>query len=117
MGLVSAHPLMAAEKLRKQIAWEAARLMYLRQESEYMRAKLKAARRISAFDGSSSGFTQPRQIRRAALSLARMYSDSCRRYISLAAFQAICFRSFSAAIRNVRRNQAHQCGAGHEGML
>src|SRR2546421_3192099 len=37
---------MAAEKLRKQIAWEAARLMYLRQESEYMRAKLKAARRI-----------------------------------------------------------------------
>jgi predicted HD phosphohydrolase len=37
---------MSNEKLRKQIAWEAARLMYLRQESEYYRAKLKAARRI-----------------------------------------------------------------------
>ncbi len=33
-------------KLRRQIAWEAARLMYQRQESEYYRAKMKAARRI-----------------------------------------------------------------------
>ena len=38
--------LMARDKLRRQIAWEAARLMYLRQESEYFRAKMKAARRI-----------------------------------------------------------------------
>src|SRR5690606_6376423 len=37
---------MSAPKLRKQIAWEAARLMYIRQESEYYRAKMKAARRI-----------------------------------------------------------------------
>jgi predicted nucleotidyltransferase len=35
-------------KLRRQIAWEAARLMYQRQESEYYRAKLKAARRMSS---------------------------------------------------------------------
>ena len=33
---------MANEKLRRQIAWEAARLMYDRQESEYYRAKMKA---------------------------------------------------------------------------
>ena len=33
-------------KLRRQIAWEAARLMYQRQESEYFRAKMKAAKRI-----------------------------------------------------------------------
>ncbi|MHB1037187.1 MAG: HD domain-containing protein [Pirellulales bacterium] len=37
---------MASDKLRRQIAWEAARLMYVRQESEYYQAKLKAARRI-----------------------------------------------------------------------
>ena len=37
---------MQPSKLRRQIAWEAARLMYQRQESEYYRAKLKAARRI-----------------------------------------------------------------------
>ncbi|MFN8857022.1 MAG: tRNA adenylyltransferase, partial [Planctomycetaceae bacterium] len=33
-------------RLRQQIAFEAARLMYERQESEYMRAKLRAARRV-----------------------------------------------------------------------
>ena len=37
---------MSNEKLRKRIAWEAARLMYVRQEKEYYRAKMKAARRI-----------------------------------------------------------------------
>lgn len=35
-----------SSKLRRQIAWEAARLMYSRQESEYYRAKIKAARRM-----------------------------------------------------------------------
>ncbi len=33
-------------KLRRQIAWEAARLMYERYESEYFRAKIKAAKRL-----------------------------------------------------------------------
>lgn len=37
---------MDKSKIRRQIAWEAARLMYERTESEYYRAKLKAARRI-----------------------------------------------------------------------
>ncbi len=37
---------MKRSKLRRQIAWEAARLMYERRESEYFRAKMKAARRI-----------------------------------------------------------------------
>jgi predicted HD phosphohydrolase len=34
------------DKFRRQIAFEAARLMYERQESEYFRAKLRAAKRI-----------------------------------------------------------------------
>jgi hypothetical protein len=47
MGLVSAHQCdMANEKFRRQIAFEAARLMYERTESEYFRAKLRAAKRI-----------------------------------------------------------------------
>ena len=37
---------MSNDKLRRQIAFEAARLMYGRQESEYYRAKLKAGKRI-----------------------------------------------------------------------
>ncbi|MFN0056421.1 MAG: HD domain-containing protein [Planctomycetales bacterium] len=38
---------MPSEKFRRQIAFEAARLMYERQESEYYRAKLRAAKKIS----------------------------------------------------------------------
>jgi hypothetical protein len=37
---------MPASKLRRQIAWEAARLMYSREVSEYYNAKQKAARRL-----------------------------------------------------------------------
>lgn len=37
---------MPATKLRRQIAWEAARLMYSREVSEYFTAKQKAARRL-----------------------------------------------------------------------
>lgn len=37
---------MANDKLRRQIVFEAARMMYTRQESEYYRAKMKAARKI-----------------------------------------------------------------------
>lgn len=37
---------MTNEKFRRQIAFEAARLMYERRESEYFRAKLRAAKRI-----------------------------------------------------------------------
>jgi hypothetical protein len=41
---------MSSEKIRRQVAFEAARLMYVREESEYFRAKLKAARRIARGD-------------------------------------------------------------------
>ena len=37
---------MSQSKLRRQIAWEAARLMYDRQESEYYTAKVKASKRV-----------------------------------------------------------------------
>ncbi len=37
---------MNRSKLRRQIAWQAAKLMYERQESEYYRAKIKAARKL-----------------------------------------------------------------------
>jgi len=39
---------MANERLRQRIAWEAARLLYRRQESEFFRARLKAARLLSS---------------------------------------------------------------------
>jgi HD domain len=47
---------MASDKFRRQIAFEAARLMYDRQESEYFRAKLRAAKRIAR------GWVKPRDL-------------------------------------------------------
>lgn len=47
-GLRSRIPVfpMKNSKLRRKIAWQAAQLMYSREESEYYRAKMKAARKI-----------------------------------------------------------------------
>src|SRR2546425_10704370 len=46
MGLITALERMANDKLRQAIAFEAARLMYERTESEYYTAKRKAAKRL-----------------------------------------------------------------------
>lgn len=65
-------------RLRRQIAWEAARLMYQRQESEYYRAKLKAARQVCR------GWVKPRdlpsnaEIRHEIQNLARMIEGESR---------------------------------------
>jgi hypothetical protein len=69
---------MAHSKLRQQIAWEAARLMYERQESEYFRAKRKAADRLG------HGWTKPAdlpsnaEIRDQVQMLARVHEGSTR---------------------------------------
>ena len=47
---------MKKSKIRRQIAWQAAKLMYDREESEYYRAKLKAARKIC------QGWVSPRDL-------------------------------------------------------
>jgi len=54
---------MSSEKIRRQVAFEAARLMYVREESEYFRAKLKAARRIARGDFKPGDLPSNREIR------------------------------------------------------
>ncbi len=63
---------MSNDKLRRQITYEAARLMYVRQESEYYRAKLKAARRIYRGRVKPADLPTNREIRDEIQSLARM---------------------------------------------
>ena len=71
-------PRMQHSKLRQQIAWEAARLMYERQESEYYRAKRKAAERLG------HGWTKPAdlpsnaEIRDQVQMLARVHEGDSR---------------------------------------
>lgn len=78
MGLISAPITMSNEKLRRQIAYEAARLMYVRQESEYYRAKMKAGRRICQGWVKPSDLPTNREIRDEIQSLARMHEGDRR---------------------------------------
>ncbi|MBN2216089.1 MAG: HD domain-containing protein [Pirellulales bacterium] len=64
---------MASEKLRRRIAFEAARLMYARDESEYYRAKLKAARRVAGGEVKPRDLPSNREIRDEILALARLH--------------------------------------------
>lgn len=69
---------MAIERLRQRIAWEAARLLYRRQESEYFRARLKAAKRVSAEPVRAQDLPTRREIREQIEVFARMCEDERR---------------------------------------
>lgn len=70
---------MENSKLRRQIAWEAARLMYERQESEYYRAKMKAARRLCQGWAKPADLPSNTEIRDQVQLLARLYEGEQRR--------------------------------------
>jgi len=78
MGLVSAQLTMSNDKLRRRVAWEAARLMYTREESEYFRAKLKAARRLASGEFKPGDLPSNREIRDELEALARMLEGQRR---------------------------------------
>ncbi len=65
-------------KLRRQIAWQAAQLMYTRQESEYYRAKLKAARQICQGWVKPIDLPSNAEIRDEIQSLARLFEGESR---------------------------------------
>jgi hypothetical protein len=69
---------MDRSKLRRQITWEAARLMYNRQESEYYRAKMKAARLIGQGWVRPADLPSNAEIRDEIQSLARLYEGASR---------------------------------------
>lgn len=70
---------MNLSKLRRQIAWEAARLMYQRQESEYYRAKMKAARKICQGWVKPADLPSNAEIRDEIQSFARLYEGERQR--------------------------------------
>ena len=69
---------MQLSKTRRQIAWEAARLLYQRQESEYYRAKMKAARRICQGWVKPNDLPSNAEIRDQVQLLARMMEGEQR---------------------------------------
>lgn len=69
---------MQHSKLRKRIAWEAARLMYSRQESEYFRAKMKAGRQICRGWVKPADLPSNTEIRDQVQLLARLHEGDHR---------------------------------------
>ena len=69
---------MQHSKLRRQIAWEAARLMYSRQESEYFRAKIKAGRQLCRGWVKPADLPSNAEIRDQVQTLARLYEGDSR---------------------------------------
>jgi len=65
-------------KLRRQIAWDAARLMYDRTESEFHGAKLNAARRITKGSFRPTDLPNNAEIRDQIRVLARMHEGDQR---------------------------------------
>ncbi len=63
---------MSSPKLRRAIAWEAARLLYYREESEYYRAKQKAARTVQRSWVKPADLPSNTEIREQVLALTRL---------------------------------------------
>src|SRR5579864_9013165 len=70
---------MADERIRRQIALLAARLMYAREESEYFTAKRKAARRLGVeYRFRPKDLPSNREIRDQIQALANLYEGDTR---------------------------------------
>lgn len=69
---------MKPSKLRRQITWEAARLMYERRETEYFRAKQKAAQHVHRGWVKPADLPSNAEIRDEIQALARMHEGEAR---------------------------------------
>lgn len=69
---------MTSDKLRRRIAYEAARLLYQREESEYFRAKMKAASRLTKQRIKPSDLPSNAEIREEVQNFARMLEGESR---------------------------------------
>jgi len=78
MGLISALERMNNDKLRQAIAFEAARLMYERVESEYFTAKRKAAKRLCRGTIKPQNLPSNAEIREQVQLFARLHEGEKR---------------------------------------
>ncbi|HUG92933.1 MAG TPA: HD domain-containing protein [Planctomycetaceae bacterium] len=69
---------MSSDKLRRQIVFEAARLMYSRHETEYYRAKMKAARKVCQGWVKPTDLPSNAEIRDEILRFAHLYEGDDR---------------------------------------
>ncbi|MEM9364800.1 MAG: HD domain-containing protein [Planctomycetota bacterium] len=70
--------MLSHDKQRQQIAYEAARLLYWREESEYFQAKQKAARRVVSGWIKKSELPSNAEVRHQVQTFARLHETSAR---------------------------------------
>lgn len=86
--------------MRQRIAWEAARLMYERQESEYYRAKLKAAKRLGQGWVKPQDLPSNAEIRDQIQTFARLYEGERRLdHLREMRVEALCLMRLLRAFR------------------
>jgi len=103
---------MANEKLRRQILLEATRLIYQRKESEYHRAKLRAARKICRSWVSPADLPTNQEIRLEILHYSQMYEGDppaaeTSNEVEAGADRFQAFRSLLLPLNHVRLNWQH----------
>jgi hypothetical protein len=86
MGLVPAHEKMSIDRLRRRVAFEAAKLICAREETQYPRARMKAARRLICGEIRADDLPCNREIRACVQTIAR--SDRAERERLLAEVHA-----------------------------
>ena len=82
MGMVSAHENMSADRLRRRVAFEAARLIFAREETQYSRAKMKAARRCCAGDILPGDLPSNREVRDRVQAIRRASQSEQQRLVA-----------------------------------
>lgn len=76
--VVMSNPSPSRSKLRRKIAWDAARLIYDRSETEYYQAKIKAARRVARGWVKPADLPRNVEIRDQVHALSRLYEGDAR---------------------------------------
>ncbi|MBN1395072.1 MAG: HD domain-containing protein [Pirellulales bacterium] len=75
---------MSSERLRRRVAYEAARLIFTREETQYGRAKIRAARRLTAQGVTPDELPHNREIRRHLRMFDRAAPDEQRELLTAA---------------------------------
>jgi hypothetical protein len=103
---------MENEKLRQQILSEAVRLLYQRQESEYHRAKLRAARKICRGRVKPADMPSNQEIRLELLRYSQTYEDDSLPVGAMTEAEMECetdrfglFRTLLLPLSHVRQNR------------
>ena len=94
---------MSTDRLRRRVAFEAAKLIFARQETQYGRAKMRAARQLVAGELKQSDLPCSREIRRCVQSINRTSRAEQAHLLSLSGADRALGRPTEAAENTVDR--------------